>query len=130
MAAPQLGPRSDPAFVLIVEDEVLVRAALALELREQGLLVIEASNADDAWTYLTAGGHADLLFTDLQMPGSMNGIELARRVKAEFPSVAVILGSGNIEPPDLHEFGQFIQKPYSFHGVSALILETLGLKAP
>jgi PleD family two-component response regulator len=76
-------PNSEPvpAHVLLVEDEVLIRSVIAETLRDAGLLVIEAANADEAWSYLQTGASVDLVFSDIQMPGSMDGIELARKVK-------------------------------------------------
>ena len=65
-----LESKQRPAYVLVVEDEALIRILIAEELRTAGLSVIEASNADEAWSYATAGGPIDVLFSDFQMPGS------------------------------------------------------------
>ena len=63
--------------ILVVEDEVLIRALIAEELRLEGFSVIEADRADDALTYIKAGAQVDLVFSDIQTPGSLNGLQLA-----------------------------------------------------
>jgi CheY-like chemotaxis protein len=107
--------QSDPAApaVLLVEDEPLIRALLAETLRGAGYVVIEAADADEAWSYLTsAGGGVDLLFSDVTMPGSMNGVELVRRAKTAFPDIAAIITSGNPGPENIAALGIFLPKPY------------------
>src|SRR5690348_8360592 len=74
--APELSPAPKPLRVMIVEDEVLVRFPIAEALRAEGLEIIEASNADEAWSYLLSRQTVDLIFSDIQMPGSMDGLEL------------------------------------------------------
>ena len=76
MESPELVPSLDEErlYVLVVEDEFIVRYGLADELRESGFRVVEANSADEAWKYLTAGGRADLIFSDVQMPGAMSGM--------------------------------------------------------
>ncbi len=84
-----------PPQILVVEDEVMQRVAVASVLRETGALVAEAANADEAWRYLAAGYPVDLVFTDHQMPGSMTGAQLAARIRAEYPDIDVVVVSGN-----------------------------------
>lgn len=103
-----------PSRVLIVEDESLIRSAIADELREIGLTVVEAANADEAWRYLNGGAPVDIVFSDVQMPGSMNGIELARRLKAAHPALPVILTSGNTPAAAIEGIAPFLPKPYQF----------------
>jgi CheY-like chemotaxis protein len=79
--------------VLIAEDEFVIRLVIAEFLREEGYEVIEAANADEALDVFRSGTPVDLLFTDVRMPGSMDGCELAQRVRAEWPSTPVILTS-------------------------------------
>lgn len=69
-------PETTQQHVLIVEDEVLIRAPLAEHLREAGFNVIEANTADEAWSCLQTGMPVDLVFSDIRMPGSMDGLEL------------------------------------------------------
>jgi CheY-like chemotaxis protein len=115
--------------ILLVEDEVLIRALLAEELRDLGLAVVEAANADEAWAFLQAGGRADLVFSDVTMPGSMNGVELIRRVKAQYPEVKAVLTSGNAGPDNIDELGVFLPKPYRLEAAAKLALNSLGLLA-
>ena len=71
--------------VLVVEDEVLVQVVIAEALREAGMRVIEVGNADEAMEHIEAGTPIDFVFTDIEMPGSMNGLELVRRLQARRP---------------------------------------------
>jgi CheY-like chemotaxis protein len=116
-----------PATVLLVEDEVVVRALVAESLRAAGLTVVEAANADEAWAYLAAGGAPDLMFSDVSMPGSMDGIALTKRVREAFPDVKIVITSGNLGPIDLTQFDRFIQKPFSFTHAVDVMAEMLGV---
>ena len=78
---------------LLVEDEVLTRLMLADELRSQGLQVLEASNAHEALTVLQSALPVHLLFTDIRMPGEMDGVALAKFAHAHFPRIKSIVGS-------------------------------------
>jgi len=118
-------PASGP-HVLLVEDEVTVRALLADELRGAGLAVVEAANADEAWAYLQSGGTADLMFSDVQMPGSMDGLELKRRVREAFPEVKIILTSGNLGPRHPGEVDAFLPKPFLFSKAVEYTIKLLG----
>jgi CheY-like chemotaxis protein len=115
---------SDPS-VLVVEDEVVVRALLADELRAAALTVVEAANADEAWAYLQSGGRADLMLSDVRMPGSMDGIELRRRVRAAFPEIKIVITSGNIGPAIPGEVDAFLPKPYSFTKAVDVVLQLI-----
>jgi CheY-like chemotaxis protein len=112
--------------VLLVEDEAVIRALLAEELRAAGFTVVEAGTADEAWSYLQAGGEADLVFSDVTMPGSMNGVELVRRVRAAFPAVKTIITSGNPGPDNISDLGTFIQKPYRLDKATHIALAAVG----
>ncbi len=112
--------------VLVVEDEVVVRALLSDELRAANLRVVEAANADEAWAYLQSGGKADLMLSDVRMPGSMDGIELRRRVRAEFPAIKIVITSGNIGPVIPGDVDAFLPKPYSFTKAIDVVLNLIG----
>jgi CheY-like chemotaxis protein len=101
--------------VLIVEDEGLVRLDAAESLREAGFAVLEATDAAEALEIVLSGEEFDVLFTDINMPGEMDGIELARRVHDCRPAVRLVLTSGAIKPTrdQLPDDGAFIAKPYS-----------------
>jgi CheY-like chemotaxis protein len=122
MLVPMPLPNAVEPTVLVVEDEVLIRLMICDELRDAGLRVVEAANADEALAYLRAEGGADLMFTDIHMPGSMDGIELARQAQADFPALRVILTSGHVQPHEVTSGLPLIPKPYS---VAEVVLEIL-----
>ncbi|HEV2564554.1 MAG TPA: response regulator [Microvirga sp.] len=104
-----------PALVLVVDDEPLVRMTAADELEEAGFRVLEAANADEALAMLKA--HSDdvrVLFTDVNMPGSMDGMALAAQVHRRWPHVRLLISSGYARPhPDeIPDDGRFVPKPY------------------
>lgn len=127
METPDLVPANQDGatVVLVVEDEFLVRLAIADQLRSSGLTVVEAANATEAWLYLKSGGRADIVFSDVQMPGSMDGVEFARRVREGYPAIPFILTSGNVPEESLGEMTPFVRKPYRFEEVKKIILEIL-----
>ena len=86
--------QQEPCTVLVVEDEPLVRLMVAEELRDSGMRVIEAGTADEAFERLRAGNPVDFVFADIELPGSMNGLELARRVQTDFPNLEFLMTSG------------------------------------
>jgi len=116
-----------PPTVLVVEDEVVVRALLAEEMRAAGMLVVEAASADEAWAFLQAGGTADLMVSDVTMPGSMDGIALMRLVRGVRPSMKIVMTSGNLGPRDMKEFDGFMQKPYAFSEAVEVAARLLGV---
>jgi CheY-like chemotaxis protein len=126
MRVPEIEARLDEERdrVLVVEDEVLIRSFVADELREGGCQVIEASSADEAWAFLESGEKIDLIFSDVHMPGSMNGLDLARRVQAKYPNVRLIVTSGNLGGVNVTGFS-FLPKPYSFTLAVDVIIEAL-----
>ena len=113
--------RSVPPRILLVEDEALIRFAMAEALRDLGASVVEAASADEAWQYLTAGGSVDLVFTDYRMPGSMTGGQLATRIRREYPSLVVIVTSGYFDDPTSSE--PFLQKPYNLSETATTLAE-------
>jgi CheY-like chemotaxis protein len=98
--------------VLLVEDEVLIRLMLADELRSQGLQVLEASNADEALTVLQSSLPVHLLFTDIRMPGRMDGVALAKVAHARFPQIKSIIGSSGRPEQSIDFADAFLAKPY------------------
>ncbi len=116
MATAELRPEANHETVLIVEDEVLVRMVIADYLRECGYRVIEAGSAAEAITVLTSPEPVDVVFSDIQMPGTMDGFGLATWVRQNRPGLKVLLTSGNARAAsaagDLCEAGPLEQKPY------------------
>src|SRR5947209_6400086 len=86
---------ADPPTILVADDEVLIRIMAAEYLRAAGFRVIEASDAAEAVDVLKADASIDLLFTDIEMPGLMNGIMLARWAHLHRPELRVVLASGS-----------------------------------
>ena len=101
--------------ILVAEDEILVRMVVVEDLLQAGYSVLEASTADEAIALLEGGAEVDLVFTDIQMPGTLDGVALLRVVKERFRSLPVILTSGHVKPPReaLGEDTIFVPKPYS-----------------
>ena len=101
--------------VLIVENEALVRLELAHRLGDMGLVVLVASDADEAIALLDTHPEIELLLTDIRMPGSMDGIRLAHHVRERWPPVKIVVTSGLIgtELSELPHGSVFLPKPYS-----------------
>jgi CheY-like chemotaxis protein len=100
--------------VLIVEDEPLVRLCAVETVEGAGFEVIEAANADDAIRILEGRSDIRVVFTDLHMPGSMDGLKLAHAVRNRWPPIKIIVTSGHerIAEQDLPAGGRFFAKPY------------------
>jgi two-component system, response regulator PdtaR len=116
-----------PACVLVVEDEVLIRLVIADELRADGFSVIEAASADQALSYLQAGVPIDLVLSDIEMPGSMNGLGLIQRLRVQAPNLPTVLTSG--ASPVAHDADAFVSKPYDMRQLVALIAKLLHREA-
>ncbi len=122
MIRDSLQPSEDQVrTVLIVEDEILVRLVVAEELREAGMRVIEAANAEEAMQHLRAGIPVDFAFTDIELPGPMNGLELACELEANFPEVKLLMTSGRMPAHETLTVKPFIIKPYDIADVVARI---------
>lgn len=101
--------------VLLVEDEALISMLVSDWLIELGFEVHEARTADEALDYIGAGGAVDVLFTDINLPGSMTGAELARKARALLPELPVVYASGRYRGDDLGGLvphSAFMPKPY------------------
>lgn len=124
-AKPDVEIDCSPKHVLVVDDDVVIRLLVAEVMRDEGLCVIEARSGEDAAGYLKSGGRADLIFSDIQMPGPMDGLQLARYVREAYPFIPVILTSGGMVPQGLNGVVKFISKPFRLTSVLELVLETL-----
>src|SRR3982751_3864908 len=91
---------SIPAVVLVVEDELLLRMRAVDMVEDAGFTSVEAVNADEAIAILESRSDITLLFTDIQMPGSMDGLKLAHAVHARWPAIKIIRFSGQVKPSD------------------------------
>jgi DNA-binding NtrC family response regulator len=102
-------------IVLVVEDEVLIRWAIADHLRDAGFGVIEASNAREARDVIASRTVVDIVFTDVHLPGDMDGFELADWIGLHNPHLLVLITSGSpsIWRPERHAGRPFLSKPYN-----------------
>lgn len=100
--------------ILVVEDEPLLRFHASSLLEDVGYAKLEASSADEAMAILAARSDVRLVFTDIHMPGSMDGLKLAGEVAGRWPAVAVVLTSGLsvLDGAELPEGSMFLAKPY------------------
>src|SRR5262249_16769423 len=119
--AAQIGTQAN---VLLVEDEPLIGDAVAQALEEQGFAVETVLSAEEAVCRLADGASIDLLFTDLYLPGSMDGAELAGRAREMCPDLPVIYTSGRqqmIDHLDPVEGAMFLPKPYDLFKLGRLL---------
>ena len=106
---------SEVLNVLIVEDEMLLRMRAVDIVEDAGFRPVEAVNADEAIAILESRSDISLLFTDIQMPGSMDGLKLAHAVHDRWPSIKIILVSGQVQPTESERpaDSRFFGKPLS-----------------
>jgi two-component system, response regulator PdtaR len=112
-----------PTIVLVVEDEPLQRWLAAEMVREAGFTPIEAADADEAIAVLESRSDIRIVFTDIEMPGSMDGLRLARAIRGRWPPIELVLTSGRsaVRETDLPERGRFLAKPYQSHRVADIL---------
>lgn len=111
--------------VLIVEDEAMVRLIGADAVEDAGYDVVEAASADEALTILQGAEEVHILFSDIRMPGTMDGLQLARIVHDRWPSIRIVLTSGDtfLQDRDVPDNGRFIAKPYKVDALQRTITE-------
>ena len=110
-------------FVLVVEDNILVRCCAVAHLEDGGFSVLEAADAEEALQKLDEQGGLTVVFTDIHMPGPFDGLSLAHKVFQRRPEVRLILTSANEPlkdemPPD----ARFLAKPYDCNLLTELIM--------
>jgi CheY-like chemotaxis protein len=118
--------------VLVVEDEALIRFDIAHQLETAGFTVLQASNADHAIAILESRHDIRLVFTDIQMPGSMDGLRLAACVRDRWPPIQLIVTSGQrrVAKDEMPTGSRFIEKPYQSHQIIQTIAELVrGLRS-
>jgi CheY-like chemotaxis protein len=115
--------RPDKALVLIVEDEALVRVCTAVLLEEAGCEVIEAADGEEALRAFEAHAKVTTVFTDINMPGPIDGLSLAHRIFRLRPQVQLIItsGRGPLTTGAMPAGGVFLPKPYDYAELTALI---------
>lgn len=117
---PQINSRTT---VLVVEDDPFVRLDAVDMVEELGYAVLEARNADAAILLLESHPEISIVFTDIDMPGSMDGLKLAHAVRNRWPPVRLIIASGILRPAS-HEIpvgSMFFSKPYGRYAIKAAL---------
>jgi CheY-like chemotaxis protein len=115
------------SVILIVEDELLIRMNAVEMIEQAGFGVVEAASADEAITILESRLDITVVFTDIQMPGSMDGLKLAAAVRNRWPPIMIVATSGRVKlaPGDLPEGGRFVPKPYSPAAITKILRELI-----
>jgi CheY-like chemotaxis protein len=120
------------AAILVVEDEALIRMVIADRLRDSGYDVVETRSADEAVALMEKGLHVDAVFSDVNLPGTLNGIDLVRWLRSQRPQIPVLLTSGAISvqdmPADLRDT-ELLLKPYDVDEVVRRIQPALAAAA-
>ena len=100
--------------VLVVEDEPIIRLGMVSSIEDAGFTVIEAANADEAIARLALDDGVRVVVTDVDMPGSMDGIRLAHYVRNRWPPIRLLVISGKVGvvATELPEGARFMSKPY------------------
>jgi CheY-like chemotaxis protein len=117
-----------PVVILVVEDEMLLRMRAVDMVEDAGYTSVEAVDADEAVAILESRSDIGLMFTDIQMPGSMDGLKLAHTVHERWPSIKIILVSGQLKPPniDIPANSRFFGKPLEAKAMIAQMQSMIG----
>jgi CheY-like chemotaxis protein len=117
-----------PAVVLVVEDEMLLRVRAVDMVEDAGYTSVEAVDAAQAIAILESRSDIVLVFTDIQMPGSMDGLGLAHAVHERWPPIKIILVSGRLKPIDIEipANSRFFGKPIEAKAMIAQIQSMIG----
>jgi CheY-like chemotaxis protein len=119
---------SAPAVILVVEDEMLLRMRAVDMVEDAGFTSVEAVNADEAVAILESRSDIALLLTDIQMPGSMDGLKLAHAVHERWPPIRIILVSGQLRLAsiDIPADSRFFGKPLEAKEMIAEMQDMIG----
>ena len=114
--------------VLVVEDDFLIRIGAVEMIEAAEFDVVEAANADEALEILEVRLDITVVFTDIQMPGSMDGLKLASAIRGRWPPIKIVATSGivDVRKVDLPEGGRFLPKPYSSAEIVGTLRELTG----
>lgn len=123
-----LDHRVVPTVVLVVEDEMLLRMRAVDMVEDAGFTPLEAVDADEAVAILESRSDIALLFTDIQMPGSMDGLKLAHAVRERWPPIKIILVSGQLKLAniDIPADSRFFGKPLEAKEMIAEMQDMIG----
>jgi len=112
--------------VLLVEDNFEVQETVGMLLEQLGYRVLSVQSAPAALQLLASGEAVDLVFTDIIMPGELDGMALARQVKKEYPDIAVLLTTGYAKAANTRDAGlSVLRKPYQISTLACAIREAL-----
>jgi CheY-like chemotaxis protein len=114
--------------VLVVEDDFLIRIGAVEMIEAAGFDIVEAASADEAMKILEVRLDITVVFTDIQMPGSMDGLKLAAAIRGRWPPIKIVATSGivDVRKVDLPEGGRFLPKPYSSAEIVGTLRELTG----
>src|SRR5436190_22762862 len=117
--------------VLVVEDEMILRMRAVDIVEDAGFNPVEAINADQAIAILESRSDISLLFTDIQMPGSIDGLKLAHAVHDRWPAIKIILVSGQVKPADTERptDSRFFGKPLAVAQIITELKDMVGAGA-
>lgn len=117
-----------PTVVLVVEDEVLLRMDIVDQFERLGFNVYEAGNAEEAIELLLQHSEIEVLVTDVDMPGAMDGLMLAAAVRDRWPPIKIIVTSGhrNVRLSDMPNDSRFFGKPYAANAIALAVREMSG----
>lgn len=121
-------PSKSTPVVLTVEDDPLLRMLAVEVVEEAGFVALEAGNADEAVALLESRPDVSLLFTDIDMPGSMDGLKLAHAVRDRWPPIKILIVSGKVrmQPSELPSNSCFFGKPYQTAAMVAELRSLVG----
>jgi CheY-like chemotaxis protein len=121
--------RNQPPLVLVVEDEPLMRMNVADALQSEGLEVIELANGDDALRVIESRSDVRAIFTDINMPGAIDGLRLVKLIKEAWPDIAIFVATGRPDPALVSKLppgARLYPKPYRVSDVVEAIKSATG----
>lgn len=112
------------SHILVVEDDPLILMMALGIIEDEGYIVLKASDADEAMVLLERSSEIGIVFTDIEMPGSIDGLQLATCIRERWPDIKILVTSGGVRLSEtsLPPQGQFLRKPYSANDLTAKIL--------
>ena len=121
--------KNGKAVVLVVEDSMIIRMGAVDLVLSAGYEALEARDADEAIRILESRDDVDLVFTDVQMPGTMDGIKLSHYIRDRWPPVRLIVASGEaiLEESSLPTGSRFFSKPYDNHVITDAMAHLLSI---
>ncbi|NKL20654.1 response regulator [Rhizobium leguminosarum] len=122
--------KNGKAVVLVVEDSTIIRMGAVDLVSSAGYEALEACDADEAIRILESRNDIDLVFTDVQMPGTMDGIKLSHYIRDRWPPVRLIVASGEaiLEESNLPTGSRFFSKPYDSHAITDAMAHLLSIR--